>query len=522
MIRVSPPEFVLLLLLAAAVVKAVWIPLKKPLEENVDYTGEESVAKIHSDKDDGTGNVLYSLQGVGANQYPFNVFVVNPETGVIRVTQLLDRESISMYNLSGVARYRDGRLAEENIDIRFQVLDANDNSPVFGTIEPGEVNEHSAAGTSVMKITATDADEPGNENSQIVYSIVNQNPPDDMFYMTRNGTIYVKNSALDREKTDQYTLTVRGQDLNGKPGGNTETATVTIKIGDVNDNIPTLEKEQYVGNIEENKYGVEVMRIKADDMDVKGTDNWEAVFDIVKGNEAGYFSIKTDPKTNEGILMLDKAVNYEDVKDLDFGISVRNKAPPYNGSGGSTGAGISIGGGGGGAGGRGGGGGGGGAGGGGGSGGSSTGGWSGGSTWQSGTTFKTYPVKINVKNQPEGPSFDPKVKAFPISKGGNSININDVIGSYTAIDEDTGKPAENVRYVKGSDPGNWLTIDPKTAEIKLNKMPDRESKFLVNGTYFAKVLGISEDAPDKTVTGTIAIQVQDFNDHCPTLTSDIQ
>lgn len=50
------------------------------------------------------------------------------------------------------------------------------------------------------------------------------------------------------------------------------------------------------------------MRIKAEDLDLKGTDNWEAVFDIVKGNEAGYFSIKTDPKTNEGILMLDKVL----------------------------------------------------------------------------------------------------------------------------------------------------------------------------------------------------------------------
>lgn len=28
--------------------------------------------------------------------------------------------------------------------------------------------------------------------------------------------------------------------------------------------------------------------------------------------------------------------------------------------------------------------------------------------------------------------------------------------------------------------------------------------------------------PAKTATGTIAIQVEDFNDHCPTLTSDLQ
>lgn len=48
------------------------------------------------------------------------------------------------------------------------------------------------------------------------------------------------------------------------------------------------------------------------------------------------------------------------------------------------------------------------------------------------------------------------------------------------------------RYVKGYDPGNWLIIDPKTGDIRLNKLPDRESKYLINGTYQAKVLAISE------------------------------
>ena len=67
---------------------------------------------------------------------------------------------------------------------------------------------------------------------------------------------------------------------------------------------------QYEGSIEENTHGVEVMRIKAEDLDQEGTDNWEAVFDIVKGNEAGYFSIRTDSNTNEGILMLDKVLQF--------------------------------------------------------------------------------------------------------------------------------------------------------------------------------------------------------------------
>jgi len=42
----------------------------------------------------------YSLKGVGADKDPFNLFVVNPETGFVRVTGILDRESIAQYNVS--------------------------------------------------------------------------------------------------------------------------------------------------------------------------------------------------------------------------------------------------------------------------------------------------------------------------------------------------------------------------------------------------------------------------------------
>lgn len=58
--------------------------------------------------------------------------------------------------------------------------------------------------------------------------------------------------------------------------------------------------------MEENTINVEVMRIKAVDMDLIHTDNWLAVFEIKTGNEAGYFSITTDSKTNEGIIMIHK------------------------------------------------------------------------------------------------------------------------------------------------------------------------------------------------------------------------
>lgn len=48
------------------------------------------------------------------------------------------------------------------------------------------------------------------------------------------------------------------------------------------------------------------------------------------------------------------------------------------------------------------------------------------------------------------------------------------------------------RYAKGYDPDNWISIDVDTAEIKLNKVPDRESPFVVNGTYYAKIICITD------------------------------
>lgn len=63
---------------------------------------------------------------------------------------------------------------------------------------------------------------------------------------------------------------------------------------------------QYEGSVEENTIHVEAIRIKAIDKDLIHTENWEAVYTIISGNEAGYFNITTDSKTNEGILMVTK------------------------------------------------------------------------------------------------------------------------------------------------------------------------------------------------------------------------
>ena len=59
-------------------------------------------------------------------------------------------------------------------------------------------------------------------------------------------------------------------------------------------------------------------------------------------------------------------------------------------------------------------------------------------------THKTYPIKINVVNQKEGPRFHPNVKVVTLSEDSSTISINKVITNYAAIDSDTTKIATNV------------------------------------------------------------------------------
>ncbi|KAK5617770.1 hypothetical protein CRENBAI_000380 [Crenichthys baileyi] len=457
--------------------KREWILAPRNLTEGHDYTTYNSIAKIRSDKES-SQKIIYSLTGPGVDKDPKGRFAVDRDTGFVRVFSILDREEIAQYKLFGKAQYLDGSPAEKDIALVINVVDINDCTPVIKAQQVGQVSEHSKPGTTVMKVIATDDDDENTNNALISYSIDTRSNSGGMFAInSQTGEVTVVKTSLDRETKDTYKLTIFASDLGGQPGGNTGTGEIEIKLTDRNDNIPSLLKETYEGSVEENTVGVEVLRIQAADLDLINTENWFAVYEIVSGNEGGYFTITTDKATNEGIIMTTKALNYEEIQTLDLAVKVKNEAE-YN-----FGSSMLI---------------------------------------TGASESKSYPIKINVINQKEGARFQPSVKVVAISADKTSVSLNKPIVTYAAIDSDTLKTATNIRYEKWGDKDNWLSIDEKTAEIRLNKYPNRESTFLVNGTYYVTIMAISDDIPSKTATGTIAIQVEDFNEHCPRLISTTQ
>ncbi|XP_043937968.1 cadherin-1-like [Protopterus annectens] len=183
--------------------------------------------------------VTYSITGQGADQDPKGIFIINKTTGWLSVTQPLDRETKSFYNLMlySVGSHT-GELVEEPMELIINVIDQNDNRPEFTQeVFEGCVPAGVPPGTPVMTITATDADDPETDNARLGYSIVRQEPESlKMFTVNEDtGVISTIISGLNREYISMYTLIVQVADMGGEGLINTATAVIHVTDGKVSD-----------------------------------------------------------------------------------------------------------------------------------------------------------------------------------------------------------------------------------------------------------------------------------------------
>ncbi|CAB1314181.1 unnamed protein product, partial [Coregonus sp. 'balchen'] len=163
----------------------------------------KSMVQIRSNNDKDV-KIQYNITGPGADQPPVGLFTVDKNSGVLYVTQPLDRERQDQYPLVVHAVAVGSGEAEMPIEIYFTVIDMNDNEPVF-TQDPftGSVPEASLPGLEVMKVTATDPDKRGSANSDVRYTIISQDseqPSPNMLVINPvTGWIRVNAAGLDRE-----------------------------------------------------------------------------------------------------------------------------------------------------------------------------------------------------------------------------------------------------------------------------------------------------------------------------------
>uniref|UniRef100_A0A670IKB0 Cadherin domain-containing protein n=1 Tax=Podarcis muralis TaxID=64176 RepID=A0A670IKB0_PODMU len=148
----------------------------------------------------------------------------------------LDRENNSHFGLTLMAV--DGGVPQRTgtVQINIQVLDNNDNFPLFTQPEyKARLKENSPQGTLVFKVEATDLD--FGSNAQITYSF-HQAPEKiySFFYLNEiNGEITLS-GQLDYEEETSYDMNIRATDGGGLSGH----CKVLVDVEDVNDNVPEV------------------------------------------------------------------------------------------------------------------------------------------------------------------------------------------------------------------------------------------------------------------------------------------
>uniref|UniRef100_A0A2K6MB51 Cadherin-4 n=1 Tax=Rhinopithecus bieti TaxID=61621 RepID=A0A2K6MB51_RHIBE len=448
--------------------KRDWVipPINVP--ENSRGPFPQQLVRIRSDKDNDIP-IRYSITGVGADQPPMEVFSIDSMSGRMYVTRPMDREEHASYHLRAHAVDMNGNKVENPIDLYIYVIDMNDNRPEFiNQVYNGSVDEGSKPGTYVMTVTANDADDSTTANGMVRYRIVTQtpqSPSQNMFTInSETGDIVTVAAGLDREKVQQYTVIVQATDMEGNLNyGLSNTATAIITVTDVNDNPPEFTASTFAGEVPENRVETVVANLTVMDRDQPHSPNWNAVYRIISGDPSGHFTVRTDPVTNEGMVTVVKAVDYELNRAFMLTVMVSNQAPLASG--------IQM-------------------------------------SFQS-----TAGVTISVMDINEAPYFPSNHKLIRLEEG---VPPGTVLTTFSAVDPDRFMQ-QAVRYSKLSDPANWLHINATNGQITTAAVLDRESLYTKNNVYEATFLAADNGIPPASGTGTLQIYLIDINDNAPEL-----
>ncbi|XP_073684022.1 cadherin-12 [Garra rufa] len=424
-----------------------------------EYMGSDPqyVGKLHTDLDKGESAVKYTLSGEGAG----TIFTIDQITGDIHALRSLDREEKPYYTLRAQAVDIDtNRPLEPESEFVIKVQDINDNEPKF--LEgpyTASVPEMSPVGTYVMKVTATDADDPTYGNSaRVVYSILHGQP-----YFSvdpKTGVIRTALPNMDREVKELYQVLIQAKDMGGQLGGLAGTTTINITLSDVNDNPPRFSKSIFHLRVPESSaVGSAVGRIKAHDLDIGK--NAEVEYNIVPGDGGAMFDITTNEHNQEGIIMLKKPLDYETKKAYTFKVEASNAHldPRFHNFG----------------------------------------------------PFKdTATVKINVLDVDEPPVFSKPSYAMDVYE---DTPQGTIIGAVTAQDLDAGNSLVRYSIDWKSDLDSFFDIDPVRGTISTNELLDRESIAQHN----ISVVATKVNNPVLTSRVAVTVHVLDINEFPPEL-----
>ncbi|XP_072514658.1 cadherin-7 [Salminus brasiliensis] len=440
--------------------KRGWI-WKQLFVEEEDPT-QKVIGQLKSNYDRGDFAIRYILSGEGAGE----AFIIDEYSGEIHTLKSLDREEKAFYVLQAQAiDRRTGQPVEPESEFIIKVQDINDNAPEFIN-EPyvSSIPEMSPIGTTVVQVTAMDADDPmfGN-NAKLIYSILQGEP-----YFSvepKTGIIVTSWPNMDREASEKYLVVVQVKDMLGFSGGYSATTTVTITLTDVNDNGPTFQHNLYTFALAESApVGTTVGRVMAEDADIGVNAKMNYSLDDLE--ESATFWVHTDPETQEGIVTLAKPLDYESKRRFVIAIEAINdhidtRFLSYN------------------------------------------------------EFYDRTMIKILVTDVDEPPIFSAPFYEWKVLE---NAPVGTQVGTVYGRDTDAANNPIRYSISRSSDLKKVFRVDPNNGTVSVAEPLDRETAAWHNLTVTAKET--KENQLSSSVS--VSIKVLDINDNIPTLSRDYQ
>ncbi|XP_077448375.1 protocadherin Fat 3 isoform X3 [Stigmatopora argus] len=235
----------------------------------------------------GQSAAFSTVAGETADSNRGGTFLVEGDTGIVRLVEPLDYERVPVYRFKVAAATRKDLIeAITSVDVEVKVQDVNDNKPAFETdTYVATVMEGMPVGTRVVQVRAQDPD--WGSNGQVIYSL-EESPP--VFAIDSKTGWITTAGTVDHEARSSYNFRVVASDL-GELTTLQSAATVTVTVSDVNDNPPRFRRALYRGAVKESDPPGEVVAVlKTQDDD--GTDQNRMVsFYITGGNADGVFGL---------------------------------------------------------------------------------------------------------------------------------------------------------------------------------------------------------------------------------------
>ncbi|XP_038214597.1 cadherin-related tumor suppressor-like [Zerene cesonia] len=250
-----------------------------------------------TDEDTGVNAEIY-YDFYDGNQQQW--FSIDHLTGLVTTKSLLDREIQGTVELNVSARDGGPNPKWAYTRLKVTILDENDEAPSF---PQQQINATLAENISPIKeiliLTASDYDQ--GTNGSVSYYLppsTERKYPNTFIVDPVTGQLSTI-IELDREKTPSYEIQVLAKDQGYPP--QSSTATILLRVLDVNDNDPIFYPQRYITSIAEDMSpGSTILQIQAFDDD--DGDNAKIMYSLESGGD-GFFDV--EPWTGNIILLKD-------------------------------------------------------------------------------------------------------------------------------------------------------------------------------------------------------------------------